>query len=88
MKRAEMNEAFRLELEKLRERLAADLRAGRRVNARWDAEQIAGAAGLARRLGLLDWEALDHLCEEAREAARRAMEPGPEEDQDGEDEPA
>lgn len=76
MKRTEMNEAFRRELENLREHLAADIRAGRKVNARWDAERIAGAAGLARRLGLLDWDELEHLCGEARDAARRAGEPG------------
>lgn len=79
MKKSEIMEAFRREVESSQQmiRACADRARGARD---WEIEteqkramnhaiEIWGAAGLMRRLGFLDWDQMNTLYEEARKAA-------------------
>lgn len=80
MKKSEIMEAFRKEVE-FKQQLIRDCAArARRSNRDWEIEteqksaknyaiEIYGAAGLMRRMGFMDWDQENALYEEVRKAA-------------------
>lgn len=80
MKKSEIMEAFRREVESKQQLIRDCADGARRSNRDWEIEaeqkcamnyahELWGAAGLMRRLGFLDWDQMNTLYEEARKAA-------------------